>query len=114
MDEKEVPRERLQLKDKPGLLSRLTWPALPVRRCRHRLWVRVPRDDRRRSAGAIVVAQTVGFPAPVGATIPLPIPLVASQVVRARQRLGSGSSDWSVAVMALDHTKEFQQVRHAP
>src|SRR5262249_11012030 len=58
-------------------------------------------------AGAVVVSQTVGFPEPVGTTLPLPAPLVAGQALRARQKFGPGQSDWSAPVTALDHTQEF-------
>lgn len=57
--------------------------------------------------GAVVVTQQVGFPEPVGATLPLPAPLVAGQTVRARQRLGGLTSGWSQPSTVLDHTKEF-------
>ncbi|GDY60454.1 hypothetical protein SVIO_110770 [Streptomyces violaceusniger] len=57
--------------------------------------------------GAVVVTQQVGFPEPVGATLPLPAPLVAGQTVRSRQRLGGLQSDWSQPSTVLDHTREF-------
>ena len=39
--------------------------------------------------------------------MPLPAPIVAGQVVRARQTLGPAQSDWSAPATALDHMKEF-------
>ena len=108
MDEKQIPRERLRLKEKPDLLSP-PYLAQPYQ-CATAVTVYgfVPHATIDiEVAGAIVVSQPVGFPQPVGATLPLPAPLVAGQVVRARQTLGAAQSDWSAPVTALDHTKEF-------
>jgi hypothetical protein len=108
MDEKEVPRERLQLKEKPDLLSP-PYLAQPYQ-CATAVTVHgfVPHATIDvEVAGAIVVTQAVSFPQPVGATLALPAPLVAGQAVRARQTLGPAQSDWSVPVPTLDHTKEF-------
>jgi hypothetical protein len=95
MDEKEIPRERLNLKERPDLLSPpyLDQPY----QCATAITVHgfVPHATIEvEVAGAVVVTQAVGFPLPVGATIKLPAPLVAGQIVRARQKLGAGQSDW--------------------
>jgi hypothetical protein len=108
MDEKEVPRERLGLKERPELLSPpyLNQPY----QCATSVTVHgfVPHATIDvEVAGAVVVSQPVGFPQPVGATIGLPAALVAGQVVRARQNFGPGQSDWSAPVTTLDHTVEF-------
>jgi hypothetical protein len=108
MDEKVVPREQLDLKEKPDLLSP-PWLAQPYQ-CATAITVYgfVPHATIDiEVAGAIVVTQPVEFPEPVGATLALPAPLVAGQVVRARQSLGTAQSDWSLPVITLDHTKEF-------
>ena len=82
MDEKEVPRERLKLKEKPDLLSPpyLAQPyacALSVT-----VYGFVPHATIEvEIAGVVVVSQPVGFPQPVGATLTLPAPLVAGQGV---------------------------------
>lgn len=108
MDEKEVPRDHLQLKEKPGLLSP-PYLAQPYQ-CATTVTVYgfVPHATLDvEVAGAVVVSQSVGFPEPVGATLALPAPLVAGQIVRARQTLGAAMSDWSAPVKALDHTQAF-------
>ena len=108
MDENEVPRERLQLKEKQDLLSP-PYLEQPYQ-CATTVTVYgfVPHATIDvEVVGSFVVSQPVGFPQPVGAALPLPAPLVADQVVRARQTLGSAQSDWSTPVTALDHTKEF-------
>ncbi|EIM96278.1 hypothetical protein WQE_34671 [Paraburkholderia hospita] len=108
MDEREVPRERLGLKENPDLLSPpyLDQPY----QCAQSVTVHgfVPHATIEvEVAGTVVVTQPVGFPQPVGATVVLPSPLVAGQVVRARQKFGPGQSDFSSPITAIDHTKEF-------
>lgn len=56
--------------------------------------------------GAIVVATTVGFPEPVGATLDLPALLVAGQQARVRQGAGGVVSAWSATVVVRDHTAD--------
>jgi len=108
MDEKEVPRESLQLKEKPGLLSPpyLAQPyacALSVT-----VYGFIPHATIDvEVAGLVVLSQPVGFPEPVGATLKLPAPLVAGQAIRVRQKVAAATSAWSAPVTALDHTKEF-------
>jgi hypothetical protein len=46
-----------------------------------------------------------GFPMPNGATLPLLVPLVAGQKVRARQRTSTATSNWSPEVTVGDHTR---------
>lgn len=58
--------------------------------------------------GAIQIADAPGgFPQPQGATLALPVPLVAGQVVRARHKRGGITSGWSAPVTVGDHTKDF-------
>jgi hypothetical protein len=108
MNEQEVPRERLRLKEKPGLLSP-PFLAQPYQ-CATAVTVYgfVPHATIDvEVAGTVVVSQPVGFPEPVGATLALPTPLVVDQAVRARQTLGSAQSNWSAPVKALNHSQEF-------
>ncbi|REG48757.1 hypothetical protein B0G80_5045 [Paraburkholderia sp. BL6669N2] len=58
--------------------------------------------------GTVVVSGAPGgFPQPQGAVIKLPQPLVAGNVVRARQTSGGVTSGWSSALTARDHTVDF-------
>jgi hypothetical protein len=106
----EVPRDRLKLRDDPKVISP-PYLAGPLYQCatavtalgfdpHAKLDVEVD--------GAVVVnGFTAGFPLPQGASIPLPAPLVANQAVRARQRTGAATSNWSKPVTVGDHTKDF-------
>jgi dienelactone hydrolase len=108
MDAQEIERDRLNLKENPELLSPPYFDT-PYQ-CASAVTVHgfVPHATIEiEVAGAIVTHETVGFPEPVGATLHLPAPLVAGQTVRARQKKGTASSDWSASITALDHTKEF-------
>ncbi|MGW6981663.1 alpha/beta hydrolase family protein [Streptomyces sp. NPDC054932] len=108
MDQQVVDVHRLNLKDDPQLLSppRLAEPY----QCATTVIVFdfLPHADVDiEVAGAVVLSQMVGFPQPVGATLTLPAPLTAGQVVRARQRQGGRTSDWSPPVSARDHTLDY-------
>ncbi len=105
----EVPRERLQLRDDPKLISP---PWLdPVWQCGRAVVVRGFIANATLDvevAGAIVVAGVPGgFPVPNGALVALPNPLVAGQSVRARQTFGGATSGWSAPRTAIDHTVEY-------
>jgi hypothetical protein len=109
MDETVVHVERLDLKPDRELLSP-PWLAEPLYQCATAVtvWgfvahakVEVELD------GTIVVATTVGFPEPVGATLALPAPLVAGQKARVRQESGGIVSDWSAVVEVRDHTVDY-------
>lgn len=109
MDEKEVPRKRLDLKDDPKLLSS-PWLAEPLYQCATAVTVYgfVPHAKIDvEVAGAVVVSQQVGFPEPQGATLALPAQLVAGQTVRVRQRIPGAQSGWSAAVTVRDHTQDY-------
>ncbi len=105
----EVPREKLKLRDDPKVIS----PPLldPLWACGTAVVVRGFIAEATLDVevdGAIVVAATPGgFPNPNGALIPLPSPLLAGQVVRARQTSGGATSDWSAPRTAVDHTAEY-------
>lgn len=105
----EVSRERLQLRDDPKVISP---PSLdPVYACGRAVVVRGYIANATLDievAGAIVVPGIPGgFPVPNGALVPLPNPLIAGQVVRARQRFGGATSGWSAPRTAIDHTVEY-------
>ena len=108
MNEREVPRQRLELGENPELLSP-PYVATPYQ-CASAVTVYgfVPHATIDVEVeGVVVVTQPVGFPEPVGATLALPAPLVAGQIVRVRQEFGGVQSDWSVPVTTIDHTAEY-------
>ena len=47
------------------------------------------------------------FPFPNGVTIALPVPLVAGQKVKARQKVGGVTSAWTATITVGDHTKDY-------
>jgi hypothetical protein len=105
----EVERDRLKLRDDPKIISA---PLLdPAWQCGtavvvHGYIANATLDIQ--LDGAIVVAGFPGgFPVPNGALVPLPAPLVAGQVVRARQKSGGATSPWSVPTTVHDHTVDF-------
>ena len=106
---KPVPRERLDLKEDPTLLSP-PWLAQPLYQCATAVTVYgfVPHAELDvEVAGAVVVTQLAGFPEPQGATLGLPAALVAGQAVRVRQRTSTAQSDWSSSVTVRDHTVDY-------
>ncbi len=109
MSQREVPRDRLDLKDDPRLLSRPII-AEPLYRCATSVTVLgfVPHAEIDiEVAGIIVVTVQVDYPMPNGAFIKLPNPLGEGQPVRARQRTSSGQSIWSAPVIVRDHTQDY-------
>jgi dienelactone hydrolase len=106
----EVPRNKLELRDDPGLLSP---PILtqPLYACAKTINVTgyVPNAtiDIEIDGGGVVNGFLGGSPAPYGATIPLPNPLVAGQVVRARQHRNVATSGWSPGAIVRDHTADY-------
>jgi hypothetical protein len=106
---REIPREGLDLKDDREILSPPV-VAEPLYQCAIAVTVLgfVPHAELELEVdGSIVATVTAGFPLPDGETIALASPLVAGQVIRARQRTTSGTSPWSAAVTVLDHTKDY-------
>ena len=109
MNQREVDRKRLKLKNDPKLLSPPIVVA-PLYQCATSVTVVafVPHAKVKvEIAGSIVASVTVEFPLPDGVTIPLPSALVAGQTVRARQSTASAQSGWSAGVVVGDHTNDF-------
>ena len=63
--------------------------------------------DIERNGSVVLAGVPAGFPQPQGALIPIAPPLVAGDVIRARQKAGAVTSPWSVAVTVRDHTQDF-------
>ncbi len=105
----EVPRDKLELRDDPGVISppRLTQPygCAPVVNVTGYL-LNATLDIE---VNGIIVINNFpgGSPAPFGATIPLPNPLVAGQQLRARQHHAGATSSWTSIVTVRDHTVDY-------
>jgi len=109
MTSREVPRERLDLQDNREVLSPPI-VAEPLYRCAVAVTVLgfAPHAELELEVdGSVVATVMAGFPLPDGETIPLASPLVAGQVVRARQRTSSAVSPWSAPVTVRDHTEDY-------
>jgi hypothetical protein len=63
--------------------------------------------DIERNGSVVLAGDPAGFPQPQGALIPIAPPLVAGDVIRARQKAGAMTSPWSAAVTVRDHTQDF-------
>jgi hypothetical protein len=103
-----VEREKLKFQEDPGLSP--PWLVEPLYQCAITVTVGgfVPGATVEVEVdGATVISATVGFPLPVGATLKLPAALVVGQKVRARQRSGAVTSNWSPVVQVRDHTVDF-------
>jgi hypothetical protein len=105
----EIPRRQIELQDDPGVLSP---PILaPLYACAKAVNVKgyVPQATLDvEVAGVVVLAGAPGgSPAPFGATLHLPAPLVAGQSVRARQSHGGATSNWSTAAVVRSHTADY-------
>jgi dienelactone hydrolase len=105
----EVPREKLELRDDPALLS----PPLltvPLYACATAVNVTgyVPNAtiDLEIDGLVAVPGYAGGYPAPFGVTIPVPA-LTVGQTLRARQAYNAFSSGWSANVTVRDHTVDF-------
>ncbi len=109
MNQKEVPRQELDLRDDRELLS----PPIvsePLYRCATTVTVLgfVPHAEIDVEVNGMIEATVVaGYPVPHGELIPLPNPLNAGQQVRARQRTSSAQSLWSASVIVRDHTQDY-------
>lgn len=106
----EVPRDKLKLRDDPGLLS----PPIitqPLYACAKAVNITgyVPNAtlDVEVNGAVVIAGFPGGSPAPYGATIHLPNPLVAAQTVRARQHRGTATSAWSPVATARSHTADY-------
>jgi hypothetical protein len=108
----EVPRDKLDLRDDPGVLSP-PFLTQPLYACAKAVNVTgyVPNAtiDVEINGAVAVAGFPGGSPAPFGATIHLPAGLVAGQKVRARQHHGGATSAWSPAPAATvrDHTADY-------
>ncbi|MEO8286560.1 MAG: hypothetical protein ABI670_09010 [Chloroflexota bacterium] len=108
MASKIVNRERLELKEKPRLLS----PPIisePLYQCAIAITVFAYEPDAKIELeidGAALPAVPGGFPLPDGVTIPVAA-LVKDQKVRARQTTSSAQSDWTGIVTVRDHTEDY-------
>lgn len=109
VDARVVERDRIDVKDDPGLVSP-PWLRGPLYGCARAVtvlgflphaWVEVELD------GQVVVDIQVGFPEPAGASLILPSPLTAGQSVRVRQTIGGATSDWSPSLVVRDHTADY-------
>jgi hypothetical protein len=106
--QRDVPRERLQLRESPELLSP-PWLAA-LYQCATAVTVQGCVSDAELElevGGSVVVTHVAGFADPLGELIALPAPLVTGQQVRARQRLGGALSAWSVPVTVRDHREDL-------
>lgn len=108
----EVSRDKLHLRDDPSVLSP---PMLtqPLYACAKAVNVTgyVPNATLDVEINGVVAVAGFpgGSPAPFGATIKVPNPLVAGQQVRVRQHHGGATSSWSPvpAAMVKDHTVDY-------
>ena len=109
MNGNEVPRDRLDLKDDPEVLSPLIVDS-PLYACATAVTVLgfVAHADLELEIDAVPLAPTPGgFPDPAGFTFTALPALVAGQVVRARQTVAGVMSAWSQPVTVGDHTQDF-------
>jgi hypothetical protein len=105
----EVPRNRLDLRDDRGLLSPpgIQQPYGCAKDVDVTGYVPEATLDIELN-GAVVVAGFPGHsPAPYGALVKLPNPLVPGDKLRARQHHNGATSNWSAIVTARDHTADY-------
>nr|AHZ89322.1 hypothetical protein [uncultured bacterium 'pool 3 contig00022'] len=109
MDENEIPRERLDLKDDREVLS----PPIvdePLYACATAVTVlgfAFGAELELEIAGASLPREPAGSPDPDGYAFQGIGPLTATQTVRARQWLNGVASDWSPAVTVRSHVEDF-------
>lgn len=109
MDENEIPRERLDLKDDREVLSPPTVDT-PLYACATAVTILgfVPDAELDLEiAGSSLPRETAGSPDPDGYTFRGVGPLSAGQVVRARQWVNGVASDWSPSVTVGDYTEDY-------
>src|SRR5438046_760236 len=106
----EIPREKLHLRDDPEVLSP---PSItqPLYACAKAVNVTgyVPGAtlDLEINGSIAIPAFPGGSPAPFGATILLPAPLVTGQQLRARQHHAGATSTWTAVATVKDHTADY-------
>lgn len=105
----EVPRDRLDLKENPGLLSPpyIATPYECAKVVNVRGYVTGATIDVEVAGAMVVTGHPGGFPMPDGVVVPLPAALLDDQVVRARQSFGGATSDWSAPVATRRHLEDF-------
>jgi hypothetical protein len=106
----EIPREKLDLKDDPAVLSPpiVTQPAYACATAVNVTgYLSGAKLDLQIDGAVVIAGFGAGSPFPYGATLPLPAPLVANQVVRARQSTAAATSDWSAPATVRDHTADY-------
>ncbi|MGH8070191.1 MAG: hypothetical protein ACRERE_34085 [Candidatus Entotheonellia bacterium] len=109
MDQDEIPRDRLDLKDDRKFISPPIL-ATPLYQCATAVTVLgfIPHAHIDIEVdGMVVVSEMAGFPEPNGQSFALPKQLVEDQVVRARQSYGGATSDWTQPVTVRDHTADY-------
>jgi hypothetical protein len=108
VNENEIDREKLELRDDPQILSAPTVSRLYA--CATAVTVSgfVPHAklELEIDGGALPLEQA-GYPDPDGYTFTGIGPLTAGQAVRARQHAGGVASPWSTPVTVRDHTVAF-------
>ena len=109
MNGNEIPRRELNLRDDPEVIS----PPIvdgPLYACATAVTVLgfIPHAELELEiAGASLPVVLGGFPDPDGFTFTGVGPLVAGQVIRARQIFGGATSGWSQPVTVRDHTQDY-------
>jgi hypothetical protein len=108
-DPDETSVDELELRDDPELISPPV-VAQPLYACAEAVVLLsfLPHADIEIQVdGVAAVATTAAFPEPSGQAFMLPAPLMAGQLVRARQGSGGVVSDWSEPVVVIDHTLHY-------
>ncbi len=105
----EVPTKRLKLEDTRYLSPPLVGE--PLYQCAQAVVVYGfdvgATLDLERNGAIVLAGVPGGFPQPQGALLTLPAPLVAGDVIRARQKANGMTSGWSPAVTVRDHSQEY-------
>lgn len=106
----EVPRNKVELRDNPELLSApiIVQPLYGCAKDVNVIGYILDATLDLELNGVIVVAGFPGHsPFPSGALIKLPSPLVPNDKVRVRQHRAAATSPWTPFAVAKDHTKDF-------
>jgi hypothetical protein len=105
----EVPTERLKLKETRFLSPPIV--GAPLYQCAKAVVVYGfcpgARLDLEVNGSIVLAGVPAGFPQPQGALLTIPAPLVAGDIVRARQKSAGLTSGWSSPVTAKDHTQDY-------
>ncbi|WP_163988336.1 hypothetical protein [Pyxidicoccus caerfyrddinensis] len=105
----EVPTKRLNLEDTRYLSPPLVGE--PLYQCAKAVvvtgFVVGATLDVQVNGATVLSGVPGGFPQPSGALLALPTPLIAGDVVRARQQANGVTSGWSPVVTVRDHTQDY-------